>query len=455
MMRGKESALVATIVMRDGHWYVEQENSRAKYRPYEAPLGLPACYLFLTTSDPTFLIESDGFESLFSQWDGKTAVYRSDLPASLRLQLQSVIDSVAKFNKDKIPQQLRESIELAERTLADGLVVKIDSELGLFTQNGIEGKRSWIRDFQWQPLLDDEVFDVNPDEWKDFTSNIVSEGTRQDIIMAMHLPHWKPGLPNQDGNMVLANIKTGDIRRLPIPVGGLQGSFSQDLSFAYLSSLDVSAGSMRILEVEIESGTLRALGGPELESGFTLFPSLSPAGRTLAVLHKAPENSGNLESEVHLIDIESGTSRRIGEPLDTGAVSWFPSGDALLVNRRESIDMNKPSIGHLYRMGLDGQLTKIIDGNSAVIFEQSARILFCENGKKFWKTCNFEGGDVRVFGDGFGSFAFPAPSQDGKRLIMMKFDPRVGPMPHIIDVETATATRLNMAAGLWSNVSWR
>jgi Tol biopolymer transport system component len=209
-----------------------------------------------------------------------------------------------------------------------------------------------------------------------------------------------------------------------------------------------------LFEINLLTGEHRQLGGKALEAGILHFPVISPDGRTLAAI-KADWASGPLHSQVHLVDIASGTSKPLGKPLDTAFLSWLPDGEGLILVSRESPDPNQPSIGTICRMDLAGKLTPLRKGNAPLVLENTKRILFEDSETDEWKTCDFHGDDVRPFGDGMKDFGFPTPSPDGNRLIMMKFEVLKGPRPYIVEVSTGKSEPLLVGEGLWALPSWR
>jgi hypothetical protein len=51
--------------------------------------------------------------------------------------------------------------------------------------------------------------------------------------------------------------------------------------------------------------------------------------------------------------------------------------------------------------------------------------------------------------------AFPAPSPDGKRLLMMHFQPGKGPEPLIFPLGQNDGKPVTTVPGLWSTPAWR
>ncbi len=128
-----------------------------------------------------------------------------------------------------------------------------------------------------------------------------------------------------------------------------------------MTGVDTMNGVMGLYEIDLKTGVNRGLGGDLLANGISLFPSLSPDGKTVVVSHKGT-TGGILDVQICLVDLATGNARIVGEPLDTGPVCWFPDGKFLLLADRKSIDVSKPALSTIYRMDLEGRLTKLARG---------------------------------------------------------------------------------------------
>ena len=190
-----------------------------------------------------------------------------------------------------------------------------------------------------------------------------------------------------------------------------------------------------------------------LAGGFTLFPVLSPDGRTLAVVHKGADER-RLDTQVCLVDVETGAARRLGGPHDMAFVSWLPDGRGLIVLVRVPDPARNRLIDTIARMDLDGKLTDLREGSMPVLLGGGKRILFRDS-QSDWKTCNLDGQDVKPYADGLKGYGFPAPSPDGKRLLMMRFQPGKGPEPVVLPIDAGQGKAATTAPGLWAMPAWR
>lgn len=455
---GQEKQRFVRIIERDGFWYVTDQAGRFKYKPYEAPLLFSAFYVFIERSQPRAFVDTAQSFGKFARLQGNAAVYRADLPPETKQQIQATLNNLLELEKAQAGAanpKLAELKQKLQRTLRDGSEVVINIKTGIIEQYGFQGKRNWIKQFRRLESIDEQDFDVQGQVWEDRSGSIIPEqGDPSDVILIGHAKAWRPGQQTMDTDLLLMNLADGQLRRVAYQLGvAAGGCLSSDRSYAYISGQMLDAGGIGVFEINLKTGDHRQLGGKELLSGITMFPTLSHDGRTLAALHMTPEH-GQLHSQVYLIDIETGESKKLGKPIDTAFLSWLPDDQGLILISREYEDVNQPSIGTICRMNLKGQLTEIRKGDHPLLLDDS-RILFEDPGDRLWKTCDLQGGSVKLIGDGLKSHGFPTVSPDGKQLIMMRFDPATGPQPYLIDVETGETKMISVGAGLWAMPRWR
>jgi Tol biopolymer transport system component len=136
-------------------------------------------------------------------------------------------------------------------------------------------------------------------------------------------------------------------------------------------------------------------------------------------------------------------------------LSWLPDGKGLVIVDRKTIDVSKPALETICRMDLDGRLTTLCEGSSPQVLGDWKRILFQEPTSRMWKTGDLDGADVKLYADGMKGCAFPAPSPDGKRLLMMRFRSGSAPEPLIFPLGQSDGKSATIAAGLWKSPAWR
>jgi hypothetical protein len=449
----------ARVFQKDDAWYVIQGRHTGKYRRFEAPLDLPTAFMYLIRSEPRFITEVDpGSLGTYERTRNGTAAYRNPLPESLRTQLQNNIAEFEKFKKQNPGQTIKpetvRAIDSARELIATGITTEVELTSGMLSQFGAPGRRTKVTDFRWRESIDPKEFATDGQTWDDHTDDPTS-GNRDDLLMIGHCGAWRPGMnaPETDGRLL--DLKTGRYRRIPFQGDmTLPGCFTRDRSRVVVSGLDAMAGVMGLYEIDLKTGANRQLGGDLLATGFSLFPSLSPDGKTVVVLHKGVSQR-ILEVQICLVDLATGKAKHLGKPRDTGPVSWFPDGRGLLTIDRNTAELSKPSIDTVCRMSLDGELETLCPGTSPVILGDGKTILFEDQASRTWKTCNLAGGDVRPFADGMKGHAFPAPSPDGKRILMMHFQPGGAPEPLIFAVGNNKGEPATLAPGLWTSPAWR
>jgi Tol biopolymer transport system component len=266
---------------------------------------------------------------------------------------------------------------------------------------------------------------------------------------------WRPGMKSHESDGRLLDVRTGRYRRIAFHgTSTTPGCFTRDRTRVVVTGVDIMSAVIGLYEIDLKTGANRQLGGDLLATGFSLFPSLSPDGKTVALLHQGA-SARLLGARICLVDLATGNAKPLGEPRDTGPPCWFPDGKALVIIDRKSIDVSSPAISTICRLDLDGRLTKLCPGASPVVLGDGKRILFEDQTTRTWKTCALDGGDVKIYADGMKGCGFPAPSPDGKRLLMMHFVSGRAPEPLIFPLDQSEGKPATTAPGLWAIPCWR
>jgi hypothetical protein len=445
--RGPQGASeLCRIIERGDFWYRLEGNAAGKYRPYEAPMRLPTAHLFLTRADVRMasreFIQSLTFESIA---DG-IATYRMPMPRALREQLESTLKEAEAAGKE-IP-----GADRARELIKKGQAVRIELATGLIVQAGTPKLRQTLVGFRWLDKVDDAEFAVDGRAWEDHTGDPTA-GNRDELILAGHNGFWQPGGATGDTELRLVNLENGEIRRVPYAgSNAMPGCFTRDRGKVIVSGL-TEEGSLLPFEINLKTGANRRLGGKGIESGFALFPAISPDGKQVVLLHK-DQTTAVLESHVTVIDLASGESRRIGKPMDTAFVSWPADGKGLLLIRRTFVAMDKPSKATICRMDLDGKLTDVRPGDQPLLLD-GARMLFRDAETDEWKTSDLEGKAEALFAEGARGFMQPAVSPDGKRVMMVKARAGREPWLMIFAPGEKEPRRAFESDGLWIYPAWR
>lgn len=450
------ASLMDRIIERDNAWYVTEEDRLTKYRPFEAPLMLPLVYSYMARADLRAVVDESQlgkFESL----RGNVATYRSEIPESAKRQLQQTLKTLEAGKAQGAPPNPRveQLIPQLRDVLERGVSTEIDIESGILLSAGGLGNRFSVKDFHWLPGDEHERFAVDEALYVDETANLLdTAASPHDLLLIGHAGAWQPGTPPFETDVVFMNIKTGDLRRVPYPNGVTSTAcFAKDRRSVFVAGQVPDDGAVGLFQIDLSTGKIRRLA--ESLSGVSLFPAVSPNGKTLAFTNKSGGEPGLLDSQVVLVDIASGKARPLGAPLDTASVSWLPEGDGLVLVSRKYPEKGRPSVDTISRMDLDGRVTPIRAGSTPSVLAPYRRIVFLDQADKRWNVCDLNGKGVAVIGDGLPSLHFPTVSPDGRRLIMMAVDPTTGPRPYVVDIATGSQTAIPVRNGLWVFPAWR
>lgn len=451
---------VARIIERENAWYVFQQDSIEKYRPYEAPLAVPSLYEFMGRSELKCIIEDTlspvgQLESL----SGKIATYRVPLPERAKNLLQNSLaafEQAKRQSPEQVDRKFEQQIPSLIEAIEHGVTMDLVIETGIIAAAGGVGKRYWVRDFRWLPESENPASNVDLKVTADRSSSILEHADAiDDIFMIGHAAAWKPGAPALDTDRVLINRRTGKMRRVPFPLGIVaSGCFSKDRQSVFVSGQIPDEGSLGLFELHLETGALRRLGENALGQ-FCLFPTLSPDGRTLAILSKGGEELGMLDSQIFLVDVMTGNARTLGKALDTAFLSWLPDGTGLVLITRKYESLDQPAEETIAKINLQGHITPLRPGSFPIVLRPQERILYLDEEDKLWKTCDFSGTEVELVSDGLKGFSFPAVSPDGQFAIMMRFDRSTGPRPHLINLSNGETTPIPVGQGLWIMPAWQ
>jgi hypothetical protein len=455
-----ESHEFVRILERDGRWYVFQDGTIVKYRPYEAPLSLPTGYLFLAKSELRFIIdETLVSQAKFESQKSNVVTYRVPLPENARRQLQQSLDGIAQIKQQRpgaLDPQLERRVPQMRDALNRGATIDVDADAGVVLAYGTVGNRCWVKDIRWQPSEGGDELPPELANAEDHTASLLdTAASLDDLFMIGHAGGWAPGGPTLNTDAVIANSRTGEIRRVPYPITGtLPGCFAKDRRSVFVSGVVPDEGAIGLFQVDLATGAVRRIAEKELP-GITMFPTLSPDGRALAVLNKTGQEANVLDSQVCLVQIATGRVRKVGAPLDTAFLSWLPDHTGLVLVTRKYRDLNLPAENTIARMNFNGQITPIRRGAFPIVIGRQKRILLLDESDDLWRTCDFAGKNVAMVGDGLKDFGFPALSPDEKRLVMMRFDKSTGPRPYIVDLASGKATPIRVRNGLWAMPAWR
>ena len=446
---------LATLIIRDGRWYLRDRDHAGVYRPWEAPFSLPITYQYWLQSDLR-VVELDTASELGEpvSREGDVVTLRAPLKPELQVQLDRAL-ALARAARDPAHPDPTQSthLEELERLREVGFETRVSARTGILLDYGTLGRRSRVTDFALLGPLPDSAFDVSDfhpgPELSDPTQLPVPEA----LAMIGHCGVWRPGDKPCDPSAELLDVKTQVRRRVPYQGGiGLPGCFLKSRTHVIVSG--TVPDGVELVDVNLSTGENRPVveAGP-LAQGFTLFPALSPDGKTLAVLHRSSDET-RPESQVYLIDLETHSAAPLGPPLEAGFLSWLPDGRGLVLLRRTAGAETAEPRGDVVRLGRDGRVTRLLGGGSPLVLDRT-RLLSRNSETRSWQLSRLDGSSVHPLGGGFVEHGFPAVSPDGKRLLWLKVEQSASFSPELLDLTTLEQTKLPLGPGLWTQPVWR
>lgn len=464
---GQKIHFVVGIVERDGLWYVAENDRPFRCRPYEAVLHFPSVYYLLERSELRFSDTSSWLDRKTRVESAKegVAVLRAELEPARAKQFQAAIDSSAELLAATLDATTRrkvvDRIAKLREAVDNGVRWSVNVETGVVVEDEGGEAASVVTDIAWVLPSPDKIFDVSGGAWEDRTRPIAAdEADRDDLVMIEYAPAWTPAHGKKgDSSTVLLNIKTGRMARVPYRGAACMpgsGSFSPDRTKIYIAGVVGEEGQSTAFEIDLLSGRQRRVSMAG-RAGHILSTSLSPDGKTLAVAHLTGTGRGRqmLQSQIYLIDVDSGAERPLGKPLDTAFLSWLPEGEGMTMVSREIIAPDKPPKSTIIRVDLDGRVTPLLPGVFPYVLAVGDRLLFCDQETDLWHTCDLNGRQVRLVGDGLPDHGFPAVSPRDAHAIFMKYGGNKGPRPHLVDLNSGVSEPLAVPDGLWLMPAWR
>ncbi|MBN1917507.1 MAG: hypothetical protein JW889_06325 [Verrucomicrobia bacterium] len=452
---GETSAPLLEIIDRDGGWYVkEREGAFGRYRPYEAPFFLATAYALLDKGE-LFVAPPDlsSLGTLEGVADG-VAHFRQPLPNEgkrLMREMLSQLDAVA----DEVGQSAE--MEATRKSLKDlleyGIPCHVDLDTGILIKHGSLDLQVRIERFEWLESVPDDAFTLHG-EYPDHTSDPTT-GDLNAWVMIGHSGTWRPTMEhNTDADIRLLNVRTGELRRVPfLGATALPGCFLKDRKRVVVTGVMSGRMGLGLYEVDLSTGENRELGGEVLANGFCFDPCVSPDGKLIAVKFMKTPNPTR-PSQIYVVDVKSGDARKIGEIVGGIHLTWMPDGKHVLMMREEFVDWRKTSVGTICTMAFDGTIEDIREGEWPVLIGDS-KIMFTPRGERVWHTCNLDGSNVKILGDGLGDYGFPTVSPSGTYLLMMGFGGPRGPRPTLIKVGESSGREAVELGGLWAFPAWQ
>jgi hypothetical protein len=452
----------ARLIEREGFWYATDGDRRGKYRPYEACFSRAAISLYRDVADLRFPQDMKFFAGARVEDVTDAGIASVTLPPAnvdadaVRGLLKQIRDAAGAKPSSAIAAQ----IDQLEALLRDGVRVKVDVNSGMITELDTPKFSVSYSGLTFPEKADDAAFAVANEQWEDFTDDpTAGRADLNQFVMIGHDGAWRPGRPNPDVDAELVDLTTGRRRRVPFRgAGSLGGCFAAGRKSVFVAGLSLEEGSLRLFEVDLSTGANRPLGGDVLAAGFTLMPTLSPDGKTLACIHKGLGDARLLEFQIFLIDLTSGEAKPLGKPMDTAFVSWAPDGKSLIALRREHNAAKDVTTKTVCRIDLDGKLTPLFEGDHPLVLGDQRTLLWSgadEARPRKWFLGDLAGRNRRPLGVGLPDLGFPTSSPDGTKLLMMRFWEGEAPEPVILKLGENDVRPVAVGEGLWMSPAWR
>ncbi|MHC2069509.1 TolB-like translocation protein [Bremerella sp. T1] len=453
---GAGRLILLEVIEKDGYWYVTEENTRYKCWPYEAAFKMPALYTFMARGELQLYNGDEEAIGHFERMEGEAAVYRVPLAGEARSTVSAAYSQLLQVMAvSPVPNiELEEKLKTYREFIDKGSEIRINTRTGVIEKAGAINQIFRVTAFQKLRIVHPDTFKVDRQTWEDRTGSVAGEEYDwSDVILIASNPSWKPGSEKGDLETIMLNRKTGISRRVPFAYGAIiDACFSPDHRYCYVTGWIPYEGTIGVFAVDLETHEHFRLGSEPLLTGMNLVAEVSPDDSFLAVVQIEYE-AGPLQFRLHLVDTESGDSIKIGDTHDMGSVNWLPESNGFILAIRENDGLLETKATRICHMDLDGKLTELCQGSEPRLLGKSRRILFKgEDGS--WYTCNMQGEDRQIVGDGLKGFGSPSANNPADNVLMTKFDDTDGPRPYLVDINSGEAKAVDVGAGFWSQPRW-
>jgi hypothetical protein len=452
LVLGRQRSPLFTIIEREGRWYVEERNGiSGMYRPFEAPFNLSAAYQFLTELDLRRVTHENIAE--FGTLAGrKDAVL--EFTAPLSESVQKLVNDQLKKIADLPPEfkQRPESIELEKKlraALKGSFITHIDSNTGVLIGYVAARRGISISDVRFA-AEDAAAFSTDKRQWEDHSSQLTAEDLGN-CILINHCAIWTPENDSQlTPDIRLFNLKTQELRRVPIKaLEAGSGCFLKDRSKVIISAVVGRPAGLRLCEIDLMTGANRLIGNSFPEGAALLGGVLSHDGEKLAV-EQANVGPDVLSNQIYILDLKTDKATPLGEPADIAFPNWLPEDKGLIIVKRRSVDLDKPSIETLCMLDMQGKLTEIRAGGHPILLADGKTILF-EDADRAWHLCDLNGKVLKDLTNGTQWHVLNSLTPAGDKILGVKNARQGrGPEPIIFDPKDGSEVPLTTIPGLWT-----
>jgi hypothetical protein len=451
------------VVQTNGLWFVWEQTNTSRWLPYQARLGLIASYALLAGSEPISATKETLDQARFVKSKNSNALYTIELSGGERKALESVLKQTKQAAREMTGDNLVEmkrTIQTLESKL-EGIPIVVNEKFGIIRERQFYQGSVRIINFGWldeTTLADWKPFDLKKDELpiQDHTQPI-TDWDLERCVLVMHDPaHLKDReLPPSPDPYVL-NLVSGEVRRVPFRGGtALSARFLKDRRKVAITSMDPELRD--VITIDLQTGENQSAGGGQMgRMGF--LTELSPDGKRLGLMEMAFDRSLLLQ-QPRSLDLEEHIASDIGKPLEAfGQFSWLPDGNGIvLIRATGGTKMSDVQVRMIAKMGLNGSIKDLGEGNDPIVLRKSQRILYrtVEGEASHWMTMDLNGGGKKLFGDGLTNFVFAAVSPDESKVF---FEKRVGERelhPYLFEVNGGEPKRVTNVEGYFGPSAWR
>ena len=438
----------ARIVAHSGKWAVEEFGGlKGIYLPWEAPFSYEVVALLLSEAWPPAYVR--GKDHTLRGRIGDTLVIRAPLSAAQRAVAESFLED-ADIEGVEPRSELARNLAAIRLRLQEGNRLRVDPETGLMEHlvlGDLELEYSRIEWLEEQP--DIPVLKSYPD----FSAPL--PGDRDGLVMIGRSGAWRPGYPELDAGGQLLNLDTGKVIRIPFAGSScLPGCFTDGRSKVVVTSRESDGSGVGLYLVDLLKGTQMKLGGGIFTGGICAYPALSSDGKSLAVTF----SRDLLQRRVYLLSPDNEKPRPLGQSLDIRSLSWLGDGRALILLVVDPAEEGGSGSGfRIVRLGLDGEVSEVRNdiGKFATVSGKDADRIFFQGRDKLWYTCDSDGQDVSMVGNGLDGLEFPAVNPEGTHAVMIERDEENQSWPVVVELVTGKKFPVKVERGRWLLPAWR
>jgi hypothetical protein len=442
---------LARVIETADAWYVTDANGLRMCRPYECEFRHPACSMLHELARLRFVTSDDPGQPLrFTERKGSRLTYYAPPlnPGILRYRLAES-ENAARLDPARAAADSawKNYIALLKKTIAEGVPLTIDADTGLISSFYSENYHTDVFDFTFLDRVNDADLEPAGRPWRDLTTALPLDHP-DDLVMIDRNARSAPA----GVDCLILNVATGQARRLPFRgCKASPGCYNKERTRVFVPAYEYLSGQRNLWEIDLKTGENRRVSGM-MECNFVETPTLSPDGRTVAVVNKR-DPSDLSENEIVLLDVASGAVRHVRQPFHVGRIQWHPDGVSLLATKSSMVD-RKPDVDVGRLVLEDASFTKICDRGDHVYLPDRRSILAARLQTNAWSLCDLDGQNITQFGNGMVDYFGPTVSPDGKRLLMVYGKIRSAAQLVTVDPNTLRVTPLSVESGGWADPSW-